>query len=290
VTRQLEGRSAIVTGASRGLGRTIALRLANEGASIGVVARTETEVDDTLPGTIYETVAAIEREGGRAIAIAADLADEEDLARIVHEAHEQFGPIDLLVNNAALTVGGRPRSSPAPVETNYEVRLNEAPSILNVSLRSYRRHFAINVFAPYQLMQSFLPDMVFTGRGSIINVSSRAAFNPGEGPYKEPGRPALFGYGSSKAALHVLTQAAAVEMSDRQIAINVLIPSQPILTPGTKKLLKDQDVPAWASDEGFADAVLRLAILGPSEATGRILFHQDVLNSEDPRSWPSAHR
>jgi 7-alpha-hydroxysteroid dehydrogenase len=105
---RLEGRTAIVTGASRGIGKAIAIAFAAEGAAVAVVARTEAVWDERLPGTIHETVDEIEANGGRAIAIPADLADLSDLERLYEQARAAFGPIDLLVNNAALTVPGRP--------------------------------------------------------------------------------------------------------------------------------------------------------------------------------------
>ncbi len=106
--RRLEGRVAIVTGASRGIGEAVARLFAREGAAVAVAARTEQVFDERLPGTIHETVDAIEADGGRAVAIRADLADEDDVDRLVDEARAALGPIDLLVNNAALTVPGRP--------------------------------------------------------------------------------------------------------------------------------------------------------------------------------------
>src|SRR6478752_8875440 len=112
--RRLEGRVAIVTGASRGIGEAVARLFAREGAAVAVVARTEQVFDERLPGTIHDTVAAIEGDGGRAVAIRADLADEGDVDRLVDEARAALGPIDLLVNNAALTVPGRPPSADAP--------------------------------------------------------------------------------------------------------------------------------------------------------------------------------
>src|SRR6476659_5854740 len=114
--RRLEGRVAIVTGASRGIGEAVARLFAREGAAVAVAARTEQVFDERLPGTIHDTVAAIEADGGRAVAIRADLADEDDVDRVVDEARAALGPIDLLVNNAALTVPGRPpgdRAAPA---------------------------------------------------------------------------------------------------------------------------------------------------------------------------------
>ena len=114
---RLAGRVAIVTGASRGLGKAIAAAFAREGAAVAVTARTQVEWDSRLPGTIHETVAAIEAAGGRAVAISADLAKPEDVDRLVDEARSALGPIDLLVNNAALTVPGRPPADPGAKKT-----------------------------------------------------------------------------------------------------------------------------------------------------------------------------
>ena len=108
MTGRLDGRAAIVTGASRGLGRAIALALAAEGAAVAVIGRTENVWDERLPGTIGETVADIEAAGGRAVAIRADLLDRDDIARLVDEARDTLGPITILVNNAAFTAPGRP--------------------------------------------------------------------------------------------------------------------------------------------------------------------------------------
>ncbi len=105
---RLDQRVAMVTGASRGLGKAVAIAMARDGAAVAVVARTQQQWDERLPGTIGETVDQIQAEGGRAIAIAADLLDRDDRARLVEEARAALGPITVLVNNAAFTAPGRP--------------------------------------------------------------------------------------------------------------------------------------------------------------------------------------
>ncbi len=103
MTGALAGRAAIVTGASRGLGRAIALALAAEGAAVVVAGRTEQVWDSRLPGTIGDTVAQIEAAGGRAVEVRADLTDRDDVAALVTAARDSLGPITILVNNAAFT-------------------------------------------------------------------------------------------------------------------------------------------------------------------------------------------
>ena len=176
MTGRLDGRAAIVTGASRGLGRAIALALAAEGAAVAVVGRTESVWDERLPGTIGETVADIEAAGGRAVAIRADLLDRDDIARLVGQARDALGPITILVNNAAFTAPGRP---PKPGD---ESRAKSAkappvaakpdwPPLLGTPLGAYRRHFEIAVFAAYELIQMVCPDMIAARGGSIINIT-----------------------------------------------------------------------------------------------------------------------
>lgn len=278
---RLDGRVAIVTGASRGLGRAIAEGMAAEGAAVAVVARTDQVWDERLPGTIGETVAAIQGAGGRAVAIVADLIDSADRARLVATAREALGPITILVNNAAFTAPGGP---PAPGATPRSARpaasaagqgKAEWPTFLNTPSRAYRRHFEF-VFAAYELMQMVVPDMEDAGIGSVINVTSGASRMPGEGPYPHRRFGSLAGYGGSKAALEHLTLSAAYEMADRNITINALSPSRAFATPGVAYYSREFRDMAPVSE--FAEAAIRLALVDPSQVTGRVLGHADVLD------------
>jgi 7-alpha-hydroxysteroid dehydrogenase len=281
MTRRLAGRAAIVTGGSRGLGRAIALALAAEGAAVAVAGRTEQVWDDRLPGTIGETVADIESAGGRAVAVRADLTDRDDVARLVGEARDALGPITILVNNAAFTAPGRPPvpgAEPRPKPAKPAAAANKPgwPPFLGTPLHAYRRHFDIAVFAAYELMQKVCPDMIDAGSGSIINITSVASRMPGDGPYPDRSGGVLPGYGGSKAALEHLTQCAAFDLAEHNIAVNALSPSKPILTPGLAYYAREFIDTAPA--EEFAQAAVQLALVDPSVVTGRTIGHREVLD------------
>ena len=269
---RLCGRAAIVTGASRGLGRATALALAAEGAAVAVVARTEQQWDDRLPGTIGETVAAIEQSGGRAVPIRADLLIAEDIDRLVDEARGALGPITILVNNAAFPAPGRPpvggggTSRPRPATAVRPAVPNaDWPGFLSVPPAAYRRHFEIGPFAAYELMQRVCPDMIAAGAGAVVNVTSVASRIP-----------ALPGYGGSKAALEHLTMCAAKDLAPHRIAVNALAPSRPIATPGLNYYRTG--LATTSPDDEFARAVVELALVDPAVVSGRTIGHLQVLD------------
>ncbi|HEY3941180.1 MAG TPA: SDR family NAD(P)-dependent oxidoreductase [Acidimicrobiales bacterium] len=301
---RLAGRTAIVTGASRGIGKAIATAFGSEGAAVAVVSRTESVWDPRLPGTIHETVEQIVQAGGRAVAVAADLADPRSVEGVLEVVHGALGPVDLLVNNAALTVPGRPPPPGAPrpgiatpasaaVGTDVGSGIAAPPtaaapadpgSFLAFSLKGFRRHFEVGVFAAYRLMQMVLPDMMDLGRGAIVNVTSVASSVPGEGPYERSGGPTAFAYGGNKAALEHLTRAVAFEMAPHGIAVNALSPSSPVITPGN--LVAAPGTVHWASPEGFAEAAVRLALATPDTMTGTVAWSDDLLHPElGRRGW-----
>jgi NAD(P)-dependent dehydrogenase (short-subunit alcohol dehydrogenase family) len=279
MTGRLSGRAAIVTGASRGLGKAVALALAAEGAAVAVIGRTESVWDERLPGTIGETVAEIESAGGRAIAIRADLLDRDDVTRLVGQARDALGPITILVNNAAFTAPGRPprptddtrptKASPVAVKPDW-------PPLLGTPLGAYRRHFEISVFAAYELIQLVCPDMIAAKSGSIINVTSVASRLPGDGPYPDRSGGVLPGYGGSKAALEHLTWCAAYDLQGHRIAVNALSPSKPIMTPGLSYYAPGFD--DVARPDEFARAAVELALVDPDVVTGRTIGHLQVLD------------
>jgi 7-alpha-hydroxysteroid dehydrogenase len=284
------GRVALVTGASRGIGAALAAALAAEGAAVACAARTERVWDERLPGTIHDTVDAIQRGGGHAIAVRCDLTVDEDIVDLAATVARELGPADILVNNAALTVPGRPpaRSAPAraPSARSPSPAADRAgpPGFLDFPLKGYRRHFEVDVFAAYRLMQLVLPGMIAAGRGAILNITSDASRRPGEGPWPDAGGPTPFAYGGAKAALEHLTQAVAYEMQPYGVSVNALMPSLPVATPGL--VATSPGVDGQLPMAGFCEAALRLLAAPAAQVTGRVAYSEDVLHPElGRRGW-----
>jgi 7-alpha-hydroxysteroid dehydrogenase len=284
VSGRLQGHTALITGGSRGLGAAVARSMAAEGCAVAVVGRTEQQWDERLPGTIHETVDRIRWAGGTALAVAADLAEPDDVDRAADEARSALGPITILVNNAALTVPGRPSRRETSAGAPPRARPPAAPGFAAFPVSGYRRHLEIGLLAPLRLTQLLVPDMAAAGRGAVINISSEAAFRPGPGPYTRSVPATMLAYGGTKAALQHLTLTVAAEVVDNGVAINALLPSRPIRTPGLLAL--GVDPPGAAGEEDFAEAAIRLSLATPATCTGQVLYHEDVLHPDrPPRSW-----
>jgi NAD(P)-dependent dehydrogenase (short-subunit alcohol dehydrogenase family) len=255
----MTGRTAIVTGASRGIGRTIAELLAAEGARVVCVARTRREGDHRLEGSLDSTVAAIRAAGGEAVAAAADISAESECLKLVEAAREAYGPIDTLVNNAAL---------------NYYIPTAEYPT------GRWIKAFAVNVHAPFILSKAVLPDMIAKGSGAIVNISSGSAIGPGRGPYEDQTVRGGVMYGATKAALERFTQGLAQEVSQHGgIAVSCVSPSRTVPTPGTvyHKLMASLDDPRGEPPMMMARAVLLLASEPADKVNGRVTYSQQIL-------------
>ncbi len=252
----LDGKVAIVTGASRGIGEYIAKRFASEGAAVAVTARTEEQSDDRLPGTIHETVLAIRESGGTAMAIRADLTKAKDRNRIVEDTIQHLGSPDILVNNAAVTW-----FVPAP----------EFPD------NRYGVMFEVQVRAPFELSQLVIPGMRLRGHGWICNISSGAARHPK--PDQARGRGGTV-YGMCKAALERFSTGLALELYEDNIAVNALSPSSVVATPGVMvhRLIPPGREDLAESPEVMAEAALLLCSREPKEMTGRIDYSQQLLD------------
>jgi NAD(P)-dependent dehydrogenase (short-subunit alcohol dehydrogenase family) len=208
----LRGKVAIVTGASRGIGRHAALALAHRGVNVVVTARSVDKAYEAVPGSITETAAAIEATGAEALAVGADLAQEDDLSRIIDATVDRFGGVDLLVNNAAVTVE---HSMFSP--------------LLKISRSDWMYHFAVNVHAPFTLTQLVTPIMTDRGGGRIINVTTGSGESqrlPEEPPHGGVGTEHLYllPYFSSKRALDRFANVAAPELADHNIFVISVMP------------------------------------------------------------------
>jgi citronellol/citronellal dehydrogenase len=249
-----DGKVALVTGASRGLGKAIAQRLAREGATVGLTARTM-EPDPKYHGSLQQTLDEITAAGGSAVAIQADLSKSADREQLFIELVEKAGAPDILVNNAAVT---------------FLRALDEFPE------RRARLMIEMHLLAPMHLTQLAIPAMRDRGRGWVLNVTSVAADPPEGPPFSEFDRTAGFGiYGTVKAALNRLTKSLAAELYDDGIAVNAAAPSNPVATEGAGAL--DLAKTDTEDIELITETAVRLVTADPASMTGRIVHTQPFL-------------
>jgi citronellol/citronellal dehydrogenase len=237
---RLEGKVAIVTGASRGIGKEIAKLFAAE-------------------GSLHATLAEIVDAGGEALAIAGDVSSFPECERIVRKAREALGPIDVLVNNAALT---------------YFIPVAEFPP------EKWLKSFAVNVHGPFFMSRLVLDEMIARKSGAIVNISSGAAIGPGRGPYKNAPLRGGTLYGAEKAALERFTQGLAAEVYRDGVSVTCVSPSQVVPTPGVMfhKLLERPDAPNAEPVELMARAALLLATEPIEKVSGRVTYSQQILH------------
>ncbi|BBY36892.1 oxidoreductase [Mycobacterium mantenii] len=256
MTRLLSGRTALVTGSSRGIGRAIAQRLAAEGATVAVTARSHTPsrstragLDAVLPGTIDETIALIENTGGSAFGLAVDLEDNGARDGLIDQVLDRTGRIDILVNNAGFA--------------DYSV-------IEEMSLETFDRTVEHYLRTPFVLTKAAVPHMRKQGAGWIVNIGSVTGVAPVR-PYRDYNKTSGdVIYGSVKAALHRFTQGVAAELLDANIAVNCVGPSTAVRTPGAAQLIPDSF--PTESVEYLAETVLAMCHLPAAERTGLVAF------------------
>ena len=247
-SRVLRGRTALVTGSSRGIGRAVAQRLAAAGATVVVTARSLEHSADTQ-GTLAETVELIAASGGRAIALAADLENPQQRDSLVARVAEAAGGLDILVNNAGYA--------------DY-ARVEEMP------LQMFERTVEHYLRVPFVLAQAAIPLMKARGAGWIVNIGSVTA-QPLQKPYDWFARNGgVTVYAAVKAALNRFTEGLAAELLDSNIAVNMVGPSTAIRTPGASRYIP-QDYPT--EDPAYlAETVLAMCQLPAAQRTG-LLAH-----------------
>jgi 3-oxoacyl-[acyl-carrier protein] reductase len=236
---KLEGRIAIVTGASRGLGKAMAIELAREGASVAVAARTVEADKGPLPGTIHETVREIEKLGGQGIAVKCDVSNEETVALMVDQVDREYGAVDILVNNAGITT---------------------PESFLKLSTKKWDLVMNVNLKGTFLCTKAVLPQMVEKRSGSIVNLSSILAKKI---KFSIP-------YGATKAAIERFTLGLAREMKKYNIAVNALRPDFTV-TEAVEAFLKDVDTSEWQQPDMWGRYTALVAAQDAESLTGRIL-------------------
>lgn len=198
----LQGKVAIVTGASRGIGRNIAVELADEGCNVVIAARSESEGDPRLPGTIHSVAEECRAFGVAALGVPCDLTSDEQLTNLVERTKAEFGRVDLLVNNAGLNFPGK---------------------FLDLTEKRWDLLWRLNVRGTVLLTRLVLPGMLEQGGGTIINLSSRGADSKGFNGSA---------YAVTKQAVRKLAEAIAAEYGEQGIRSFSLSPARVVSTPG----------------------------------------------------------
>jgi citronellol/citronellal dehydrogenase len=255
----LDGKVAIVTGASRGVGAATAVALAQAGCRVACAARATASQPQRTPGTLDDTVLRINEAGTAGIALPTDLAKEDDVVRMVRTTVDRFGRVDVLVNNAAITFVG-----------DLDIPLKRHDLIMDVNLR-----------APLVAIREAKEHMVRQGGGAILNVSSAAAFFP---------YPGLMSYGVSKIALERLTLDAAVQLRQHEIAVNCFRIDIPVASEGFVANTPGVDRSDWEPPEVAAEGIvwmLRQSVTysGRRESMYRLRQREGIMASRAARAW-----
>ena len=232
---------AIVTGASRGIGKQLCIDFAREGYDLVAIARSTAESPTKLPGTVDETVQMALEAGGsgcKAIAVGLDVRDEDGIAALAGRVTSEFGRADIVVNNAAIAPPGETLSAPT---------------------KRWRMAMDINVHGPLYFMHSFAPLLAENG-GRVINISSSASIAP------EFGRAS---YTTTKRALEALTECMGWELRGK-VAVNCIRLELSVWSEGYTYTLPDMDFSDFEDPVIMSDAALWLA-RQPLGYTGKVL-------------------
>jgi len=241
----LRGRVAVVTGSSRGIGKALALRLAQEGADVVVAAKSE-QSTDRLPGSIHETADAVRALGRRALAVATDVRDEDSIRNLIEKTIAEFGRLDILINNAG-AIWAQP--------------------ILETPPKRFDLMMGVNVRAAYVACYYALPHMVKQQWGHILNMCPRLSAEP------SPGRVA---YSISKHGMARLALGLAAEHQKDNVAANTLWP-RTIIESQASINWKMADRSQWRTPEILCDASCAIFAQEPRTSTGRGWIDEQAL-------------
>lgn len=241
---------AVITGASRGIGRAAALAFAREGYDIVCTARSTADAPGRLPGTIEQTAELVRALGRRALPVSCDISRDDDISALAAKALAEFGRVDVLVNNAAV-------NAKAPFA---EMSVSRWDLVLNVNLRG-----------TMLATKAFLPAMLQQSSGRVVNVSSGAAVMPAV-----TADLGLIAYSVSKAAIESLTASLAEELRPHEVPVNCLRIEMAVATEGALLVDPDGDHTGWGTPDECADAILRIASW-PATQTGRVVTVREAL-------------
>jgi citronellol/citronellal dehydrogenase len=247
---KLADKVAVITGSSRGVGKYMAVEMAKEGCHIVVAARTEQEKDPKLPGTIHSTAEEIQSLGVRAFPLRVDVTEENSVQAMVQAALQEFGRIDVLVNNAGIMFPGR---------------LWEIPA------KRWDLVMRVNVRGPVICCQAVLPHMIERQDGVIINISSIVADQGGGGNIS---------YSVTKGALRKMSEGLAEEVKEYNIRVFALSPEGLVVTPGTMYHRLPEEMPSGPfveAPEAMGQAALFLCSDDAKPLSGQHFYSRALL-------------
>ncbi len=242
---RLQGKVIIITGASRGIGRCMAMSFAREGARIVVAAKT-VNPRPNLPGTIHTVAEEIKRAGGDALPVRVDVRSEDDVRAMVQKTVERFGRIDALINNAGALWW---------------------QDVLDTPMKRFDLMHGVNARAAFMCTQAVLPTMIEGGGGHVIVCSP---------PISLENMGGKTGYLMSKYGMTLLAHGLAEEVKDRGVSVNALWPVTLVESLATINF-KIGGPQVWRKPEILADAALEILSSPPAALTGRALLDEDFL-------------
>jgi NAD(P)-dependent dehydrogenase (short-subunit alcohol dehydrogenase family) len=251
-------RVAVVTGASRGIGRALTVRLAAEGATVVAVSRSTSSSD--YGGSLLDTVRLAADVGGRAVPVGADVGTAEGRERIQRAAEELDRPVAIVVNNAA-------------ADREFAV------GFADMTEAAFQQALNVNVWGAWDLAARFVPAMRSQGEGWVLNVSSAQAAPRIPGTTRGTGGACL--YGGTKAMLDRITTGAAMELYGDNIAVNALAPEAAVLTEHSSDIVRHLGPSVIEPVETFVEAALALVSTTPRRLTGRVAYSLSLVKELD---------
>lgn len=259
-----EGKVAVVTGSSRGIGKVIALQLAEDGADVVITARVEQPIEGQPGWSLQETAEAVRKLGRRVLPVRMDVTNDDEVQALIDQTMREFGRIDFLVNNAARLGGGGP--------------------FIKGDFALFEEFLATNLRAPYLIAQTAAPHIAASGGGAIVNITSGAGRTP-EAPCSDlPRRPFSpptvgYGYGITKAGLNRWCASVAPELREQNIAIINVDPGLTVTERNQLNPRPGMDYTNANSPEVTSKAIAYMC-RDPMAYTGRVVVAKELVTEK----------